>query len=635
LNVRHLTILYTYIHSFIRFYSPVFEGMFKNRTSSERVGSESEPATAPSSTDTSSSSVGKRGSRKSMLIGDGHTLHKMSKRMSTSVMAFTELFDDLPEGMLDDISDSEFDAGTKPRKKEEAAPVKQSNNITASKVAPALAVAAVATTAAVAAKPPAPAPTASATRAAASSTTAPPTASATASSSNGGAAGGGGGGGLGFFAIFRRDGENETGRRKPARVEPKSFFANERTFIQWISAALLLVTISVILLDFQSASGVPATAGIVLNSVAVFIVFYSIYAYYRRLVLLQSASAYGYVDHFGPIVLAMAVLLGVLMLLYYYIESGRAPPDTTVYTGPVLTQNTAGGCSQQALTGAPSLSFQPSGIAVDLTRNQLLIPSLDTVTGLSYLSPATPVTTLVKIPNTDLEAITRVVEGDTERWFTLSEGEKFPMLYELGWNATGLGMSVLNEWELNTGESPFSGLAEGLAHVPDPEVASGRGSFYVAGDINDPLFPANRGVVNIFDVPPADGSGPETLERTGSLNSNLINSNLKDSKIGELDFFENVLYILNDNSRVIRAWDVGSGQLLATTFLPRVGEGFDLQWEGMKILRPAASTNLRGASTPLNVLLALDTPPQVWLFNATTGAVPGSIVFPECAAAVA
>jgi len=33
-----------------------------------------------------------------------------------------------------------------------------------------------------------------------------------------------------------------------AKIEPKTFFANERTFIQWLSAATLLVTLSILLL---------------------------------------------------------------------------------------------------------------------------------------------------------------------------------------------------------------------------------------------------------------------------------------------------------------------------------------------------------------------------------------------------
>ena len=34
------------------------------------------------------------------------------------------------------------------------------------------------------------------------------------------------------------------------RIEPKTYFANERTFIQWLSSALLLVTLSLALIGF-------------------------------------------------------------------------------------------------------------------------------------------------------------------------------------------------------------------------------------------------------------------------------------------------------------------------------------------------------------------------------------------------
>ena len=360
-----------------------------------------------------------------------------------------------------------------------------------------------------------------------------------------------------------------------------SFARSERTFIQWISAALLLVTISVILLDFQSGNNVPSTAGIILNSVAVFIVFYSIYAYYRRLVLLQSASAYGYVDHIGPIILALSVLLGVIMLLYYYIDASRPPVATPSYPpGPVLTQSTTGGCNLHPTIGAPTLSFQPSGILLDMSREQLLIPTLDRVSALSISVPTTPVSTLVRLPDTDLEAIAVVPEGSIERMFTLSEGQSLPILIELGYT-TDSTLEEINRWELNMGNSPYAGLAEGLTYVPN--TGGTGGLLYVAGDENDPLAPENRGVVNTFEVPPADGSGPSTLERTGALNSNLINAGLSDSKIGELHYFEQVLYILNDNARLIRAWDLVSGTLLAQTILPRVGEGFDQQWEGLAL----------------------------------------------------
>ena len=175
----------------------VFDGMFKKRTSAERVGSESDPA--PGNRPRSGS--------------DGDTLQKMSKRMSTSVMAFTELFDSLPADILDDISDSELPGDGK---KATAATTTSSTNSTAKKAAAVGAAAAVTTAAVTASKPkPAPAP-------AAAAKSAPAPAPAAAASSSGGS-----GAPMGFFSIFGLGGggDGKSGHRKPARVEPKSFFA--------------------------------------------------------------------------------------------------------------------------------------------------------------------------------------------------------------------------------------------------------------------------------------------------------------------------------------------------------------------------------------------------------------------------
>lgn len=41
----------------------------------------------------------------------------------------------------------------------------------------------------------------------------------------------------------------------PVKVEPKTMFANERTLIQWLSAALLLVTLSTALMGIGNTEG--------------------------------------------------------------------------------------------------------------------------------------------------------------------------------------------------------------------------------------------------------------------------------------------------------------------------------------------------------------------------------------------
>lgn len=128
----------------------------------------------------------------------------------------------------------------------------------------------------------------------------------------------------------------------------------------------------------------------------------------------------------------------------------------------------------------------------------------------------------------------------------------------------------------------------------------------------------------------------------GTLNRNLLNSGLDDSKIGDLHFFDGIFYVLNDNERVIRAWDLESGDHLFTTKLPRVKGKFDDQWEGMALQHydpPQANQMNATLLGQLQLHLALDTPAQVWTFVVREQVddagitIPGSIVFPPCAAA--
>lgn len=66
-------------------------------------------------------------------------------------------------------------------------------------------------------------------------------------------------------AVAKR-GEKTVAPRTVAKIEPKTFFANERTFIQWLSAATLLVTLSILLLG--SDLNYARTCGFVVMPVA-------------------------------------------------------------------------------------------------------------------------------------------------------------------------------------------------------------------------------------------------------------------------------------------------------------------------------------------------------------------------------
>ena len=82
------------------------------------------------------------------------------------------------------------------------------------------------------------------------------------------------------------------------------YFAAERTFIQWISATLLLVTFSALLFPYGESS--TDTNAKFLLFVALFLAFYALAVYFRRLHLMTKSKAYGYTDHIAPIVLTIS-----------------------------------------------------------------------------------------------------------------------------------------------------------------------------------------------------------------------------------------------------------------------------------------------------------------------------------------
>lgn len=469
--------------------------------------------------------------------------------------------------------------------------------------------------------------------------------------------------GSAFGGFFRRRKRNDTNAKptethniapkRPARVEPKSYFANERTFIQWISAALLLVTISVILLGIDSEMGSTSTyarkSGIGVCCGAVVIVFYATYVYFRRLHLLSTGNAYGYIDHVGPFILATSVCVGVCVLLIHFlgeIEFANQQKQTMVYL-----HEEPGQCYLHSNRGISKLEYQPSDVVVDSKRNILLVPSLQRIVA-HTLAAALPnrenrVKTLVEIPDSNIEALTVI----DDRVFALSEGPKKTELIELAWNGDD-ELSVSHRWKLS-----ISTQAEGMTYVPDKTRRSGR----LLIDVNTQ--------VNIYEVPDASAI-PDTplqdddedddalvvadttikdieLERIGSLNNYVLTTGLKELKISSMFHFEGIAYILHDNEKLLRAWDLDEGDLLFEMPLPWVEGGYSKEWEGLSLERRVVGGeatsllserdyNLRGSTdsttrTELILHLALDTPAQVWSMVVKQGDARGSLILPSCA----
>ncbi|OBZ86890.1 Vacuolar transporter chaperone 4 [Choanephora cucurbitarum] len=100
----------------------------------------------------------------------------------------------------------------------------------------------------------------------------------------------------------------------PLRVEPKVFFANERTYFSWMSFGTLISTFSLAL--FNSGDAVGKISGIVYTLVSISTLMYGMGLYYRRRELIHNRAAGPYDELAGPTVICFALLFAVGLNAY-------------------------------------------------------------------------------------------------------------------------------------------------------------------------------------------------------------------------------------------------------------------------------------------------------------------------------
>lgn len=103
----------------------------------------------------------------------------------------------------------------------------------------------------------------------------------------------------------------------PVRIEPKVYFANERTFLSWVEIGILLGAVASGLMNFGSDVALKASIGFFL--VACITLLYSIYVYIRRVFMLRNRSSGPYDDSWGPtlICVALAAAIGTNFLFQF------------------------------------------------------------------------------------------------------------------------------------------------------------------------------------------------------------------------------------------------------------------------------------------------------------------------------
>jgi len=97
----------------------------------------------------------------------------------------------------------------------------------------------------------------------------------------------------------------------PTRVEPKVFFANERTFLSWLNFTVILGGLAVGLLNFGDSVGRISAA--LFTIVAMAAMIYALITFHWRAKSIRQRGQGGFDDRYGPTVLAGALLAAVIV----------------------------------------------------------------------------------------------------------------------------------------------------------------------------------------------------------------------------------------------------------------------------------------------------------------------------------
>lgn len=111
-------------------------------------------------------------------------------------------------------------------------------------------------------------------------------------------------------------------RKVPVKIEPKSYFACERTFMQWMHTSLWLLGASLTIISYSDGDPIKLLYGASILPVALSFTIYSLYQYHRRIGMLRTKSPGPYEDTRGPVVLSIMLMISILsqftIKLYYW-----------------------------------------------------------------------------------------------------------------------------------------------------------------------------------------------------------------------------------------------------------------------------------------------------------------------------
>lgn len=296
-------------------------------------------------------------------------------------------------------------------------------------------------------------------------------------------------------------------RMVPVKIEPKTFFANERTFIQWLGAAVLLVTLSVAMtsLGSEDTRRNARPAAIVFSVVSLVFLAYALYLFLWRDSMIRRKSAGPYNDRKGPVVLVLVLAAAMIATLVFMntSSSGYAAVNWREYT-PSITIRTgacdvlASGLGPQALPAASESRTSAAPVAAAM-HSVALAPLLHPTSVVFHAgigswviaspyklallraaedgtvippvdSNSTVTASYISTPNLNLQSIALVSPGSTVVYLGTGSGEV------VGFDLANF--AVQRRWDLTSVLQGSRNLLWGMAFVPSSSDPEG-GTFWV------------------------------------------------------------------------------------------------------------------------------------------------------------
>lgn len=101
-------------------------------------------------------------------------------------------------------------------------------------------------------------------------------------------------------------------RAAPIKIEPKVFFANERTFLAWMHISVILAGASVAILALSDYDDIGKQLyGLIMLPVAIAFLVYSMFQYVKRSYMIRNKLPGPYDDTVGPTVLGIMLMASI------------------------------------------------------------------------------------------------------------------------------------------------------------------------------------------------------------------------------------------------------------------------------------------------------------------------------------